>query len=69
MSNANFFQCVMCPSLVSVERSDSDVWLRMVDGKWQIICDRCATMLRREGYPCMKIAFGLLKEEPSDATN
>ena len=63
MPRNNFFQCIMCPVLVNVENSDTDVWLRMVDGKWQIICDRCANILQHEGYPCIKIAFGLLKEE------
>jgi hypothetical protein len=69
MANANIFQCVMCPELVRVERSDSDVWLRMVDGRWQIICDRCAYLLQNAGYPCMKIAFSLLKEEQRNAAN
>jgi hypothetical protein len=65
----NFFQCIMCPVLVQVAGPDSDVWLRMVDGKYQIICDRCALLLQQEGYPCLRIAFGLLKEETPNATN
>ena len=60
----DFFQCVMCPGMVEVLGPNSDVWLRMVDGQWQIICDRCAALLQREGFPCMRIAFGMLKEKP-----
>lgn len=62
----NFFQCVMCPKVVEVSGPNTDVWLRMVDGRWQIICERCAGLLQLEGYPCMKIAFGLLKEVPNE---
>lgn len=57
------YQCIMCPQLVRIESIEQDVWLRMVKGKWQIICDSCAMLLMAEGWPVMRIRFGSLKEE------
>jgi hypothetical protein len=67
--NADFFNCVMCTTIVEVQNSAQDVpvvWDEKLQG-WRIICDTCVLKCKAVMHPVMLINYGMLKEKPRAA--
>jgi hypothetical protein len=69
MANSDFFNCVICVSLVEVENSNQDVTV-VFDVKtngWRIICEKCRVRCQEVMHPYMVINYGMLKEKPRES--